>query len=150
MQIENKDKLVRVSMTVAESLLSEFDAMIETRSMVNRSQAMSELIHQEIIQHKENLGNEIMAGTINLVFDHSVPMLQSKLTELQYKYLNEVISCLNVNLSPPYTLSLYLVQGPGDTLKKIVNEMKANRGVITGKLQLSSAILPPVHPLPEP
>ena len=85
MQIENKDKLVRVSMTVAESLLSEFDAMIETRSMVNRSQAMSELIHQEIIQHKfngllvENYNPNVLSEAFNLFIENQSLYTQCKI-----------------------------------------------------------------------
>ncbi|WP_096085128.1 nickel-responsive transcriptional regulator NikR [Agaribacterium haliotis] len=146
--MNDKEKLVRISMTVPEQLLASFDELIAERKQANRSQVLNDLIRQELIADKEELGNEIMAGTITLVYDHSVSKLQHNLAELQFKYLDEVISSLNVNLTHPYTLSVILVQGPGATLKRILNKMKANRGVITGKLQLSSAILPQVHPLP--
>ena len=43
------------------------------------------------------------------------------------------------------SLQVLLVQGPADRLKMISDRMIACRGVITGKLLMSTAILPPVH-----
>jgi CopG family nickel-responsive transcriptional regulator len=144
----DKDSLRRISISLPESLLLQFDQMVAEKDSDSRSQAIAEMIHQQLNEHRQKIGEQIMAGTINLVYDHSVPSLQKKLTDLQYKYLDEVISCLNVNLSHEKTLSVILVQGPGEKLKMIANEMITNRGVLTGKIVLSTAIIPPVHPLP--
>ncbi len=146
---QNKDKLSRISVSLPESLLLEFDKMVDARDYESRSQAITDVLHQKINEYKEEVGEEIMAGTINLVYDHSVPHLQKQLADIQYKHIDEVISNLNVNLENAKTMSVVLVQGPGEKLKAIANEMISRRGVITGKLLLSAAILPPVHPLPE-
>ena len=144
----NKDKLSRISFSLPESLLAQLDTMVADRSCDSRSQAIVDMIHKELAEHFQDKNEGVMAGTINFVFDHSVPSLQKKLTQFQYKYIDEVISCLNVNLTRSQTMSVMLVQGPGEKLKRIANELIANRGVITGKLMLSTAIIPPVHPLP--
>ena len=145
---QNKDKLSRISISLPESLLLEFDKMVDDREYESRSQAITDVLHQKLNEYKEEIGEDIMAGTINLVFDHSVPYLQKQLADIQHKYIDEVISNLNVNLENAKTMSVVLVQGPGEKLKSIANEMISCRGVITGKLLLSTAILPPVHPLP--
>jgi CopG family transcriptional regulator, nickel-responsive regulator len=142
-----KDSLVRVSISMSSQLLQQFDAMIAQKNGNSRSQAISELIHRQLTDYRNDLGEETMAGTINLVYDHTVPDLQKNLAELQYRYLDEVISCLNVNLTHQQTMSVLLVQGPGRRLQQIADEIISRRGIITGKLLLSTAILPPVHPL---
>ncbi len=144
----DKEKLVRISISLSESLLTQFDDMLDERQFDSRSQAVSDMIHQQLTEHRKNVGEEVMAGTINLVYDHSVPNLQKQIAELQYKYIDEVISSLNVNLTHTNTLSVILVQGPGAKLKRIADEMISRRGIITGKMLLSTAIIPPVHPLP--
>lgn len=141
-------KVSRISISLPDGLLEQFDQMLAEREYDSRSQAISDMINQQLNEHHQDVGSEIMAGTINLVYDHSIPNLQRQLTELQYKYLSEVISILNVNLTHEKTMSVVLVQGPGAKLKLIADEMISRRGVITGKLLLSAAILPPVHPLP--
>lgn len=90
-----------------------------------------------------------MAGVITLVYDHSRPGLQKQLTDLQHRYLDEVISSLHVQLMWPNTMEVILVQGPAARLQRIANEMVTCRGVSTGNLQFSAEILPPVHPLPD-
>lgn len=146
--MDNKDKLVRISISLPESLLTEFDDMVEQKLFDSRSQAVSDMIHQSLAEYRKDVGGEVMAGTINLVYDHSVPNLQKVLADLQYQYLDEVISSLNVHLTHNKTMSVVLVQGPGKKLQKIANEVISRRGVITGRLLLSAAILPQVHPLP--
>ncbi|MBR9912309.1 MAG: nickel-responsive transcriptional regulator NikR [Gammaproteobacteria bacterium] len=145
----SKDKLCRISVSLPENLLQQFDTMVSEREYESRSQAIADVLHQKLNEHREEIGQEIMAGTINLVFDHSVPNLQKQLADIQHKYIDEVISSLHVNLENAKTMSVILVQGPGQTLKAIANEMISRRGVSTGKLLLSAAILPPVHPLPK-
>ncbi len=144
----NKDKLTRISVSLPETLLSQFDHMVSEREYESRSQAISDLLNQKLNEHREEIGEEVMAGTINIVFDHSVPNLQKKLADIQHNYIDEVISSLNVGLENAKTMSVFLVQGPGKRLNMIANEMISNRGVITGKLLLSTAIIPQVHPLP--
>ena len=122
--------------------------MVTEREYDSRSQAIADILHQQINAHREEVGHDVMAGTINLVYDHSVPNLQKKLADIQHNYIDEVISSLNVNLENAKTMSVILVQGPGDRLKMIANEMISKRGVITGQLLLSTAIIPQVHPLP--
>ncbi len=143
-----RDKLVRISISLPESLLHQFDTMVQERQFDSRSQAVAEMIHQQLAEHCKEVGAQVMAGTINIVYDHTVPQLQRHLAELQHTYLDEVISCLNVNLTHDKTLSVFLVQGPGARLQKIADEVISRKGIITGKLLLSTAILPPVHPLP--
>jgi len=139
----------RISVSLPEALLKELDWMVEVRGFESRSQAISEMIYQQIADYKVDLGDQIMAGTINLVYDHSIPGLKKRLSDLQHEYIDEVISSLNVNLLHTQTMEVVLVQGPANKLKSIADKMIACRGVITGKLLMSTSIIPQVHPLPD-
>ena len=130
-------------------LLRQLDDMVRRRGFESRSQAIVEMINERLAQYKAQAGDEIMAGVITLVYDHSRPGLQQQLTDLQHRYLDEVISSLHVQLMRAHTMEVILVQGPTARLQQIADELVTCRGVSSGKLQLSTAILPPVHPLPE-
>lgn len=145
----NKQGVSRISISLSEQLLKDMDMLVEQRGFESRSQAMASMIQHQVTEHRCEFGDEIMAGTINLVYDHSTPGLQKLLTDLQHEYINEVISSLHVYLVDTKTMEVILVQGPVSKLKIIADKMEASRGVISGKLQLSTAILPQVHPLPE-
>lgn len=127
----------------------EMDQMVEQRGFESRSQALASMIHQQLTEHCCEYGKDIMAGTINLVYEHSTPGLQKQLSDIQHEYIDEVISSLHVHLMDAKTMEVILVQGPATKLKTITDKLESCRGVLSGKLQLSTALLPPVHPLPE-
>lgn len=141
-------KVSRISISLAEDLLAELDRMVDDRGFESRSQAICEMIARQVNEYRQDLGEAVMTGTLNLVYDHSVPGLQNKLHELQFEYIDEVISTLNVNLTHTNTLCVVLVQGPANKLNMIADKMTALKGVGSGNLNLSSAIIPPIHPLP--
>ena len=142
-------KVSRISVSLPESLAQQFDDMLNEKGYESRSQAMADMIHQQLTEHQQDVGEEVMAGTINLIYDYSVPGLQRQLSDLMHEFIDEIISVLNVNLEQKQTLAVVLVQGPVKKLKMIADKLKTCRGVISGKLLMSAAIIPQIHPLPE-
>lgn len=141
-------KVSRISISLAESLLCQLDDMVLEKGYENRSQGLASMINHFLIEHKSLDDNEVMAGTINLVYDYSVPGLQKQLVDLQHSYINEVISSLHVNLMNSQTMEVILVQGPGSRLQQIADRLEVLRGVISARLQLAASLMPPLHPLP--
>ena len=141
--------VARISVSLPEELLMQLDGMVVERGFESRSQAIADMINHQLTEHREELGQDIMAGTINIVYDHSIAGVQKQLSDLQHEYIDEVISALNVNLEQKQTMAVILVQGPARKLKMIANRMTTCRGVRSGKLLISTAIIPQLHPLPE-
>lgn len=146
-QVVNK-KVSRISISLAESLLVQLDTMVAEKGFENRSQGLASMIHHFLTEHKSVDDNEVMSGTINIVYDYSVPGLQKQLLELQHQHIDEVISSLHVNLMHSQTMEVILVQGPGNRLQEIADKMQVLRGVISSKLQVAASVIPPLHPLP--
>ncbi len=138
----------RISVSLPPDLLAELDRMVEVRGYGSRSQAIGEMVNFQLAEHKRQLGDEVMVGTITLFYDRQTRGLQSRLSDLQYRHIDEVISSLHVHLTEERMLEVILVQGPATTLQAIADDLVALRGVITGRLQLLAAVIPPVHPLP--
>ncbi|HUX82522.1 MAG TPA: nickel-responsive transcriptional regulator NikR [Halothiobacillus sp.] len=144
----NKGQISRISISLPARLLGELDRMVTARGYESRSQAIVEMINQQLVEYKRELGQDIMAGTITLVYDHSTPGLQKQLADLQHRYIDEVISSLHVHLMQNQTMEVILVQGPANKLQWIADQMLTCGGVITGRLQLTTTQIPPLHPLP--
>ncbi len=137
----------RISVSMPEDLLVALDGMVAGRGFGSRSQAVAAMINEQLLEHKRQLGNEVMMGTITLMYDRSVRGLQKQLSDLQCAHIDEVISSLHVHLMDSQMLEVILVQGPASTLQAIANEMSTLRGVVTGRLQLMAATIPPLlHP----
>ena len=132
----------RVSVSLPGTLLDELDRMVQGRGFESRSQAVSDMVNTTLVEHKRKLGNAVMVGTITLHYDRTVRGLQKALADLQFKYINEVISSLHVHLSHDQIMEVILVQGHAEKLQEIANEMLIRRGVITGQLHVLAAAIP--------
>ena len=140
--------LTRISMSLPEELSRELDKVVAQRGFPSRSHAMAVMLSQYLVENQGGLGDQVMVGTITLFYYNNVFDLQNQLSRLEYKYIDEVISSLHVQLVRNQTLEVVLVQGPAAKIQQIADEMVALRGVIYGKVQLVASLIPPLHPLP--
>lgn len=145
--IRASSQVTRISISMPEDLLLELDNMVGRRGFDSRSQAIGTMINEQLLEHKRQLGEQVMVGTITLLYDRSAKGVQKQLSDLQCHHIDEVISSLHVHLMDKQMLEVVLVQGPADKLQDIADAMTTLRGVITGRLQLMAATIPPVHPL---
>jgi len=143
----NKFPLMRISASMPANVLEDLDSLVKAKGFKNRSAFLMEMIQKEVGQQNQRHGNEIMAGTITLFYDHTVIGLQHRLNELKHKYVAEIISSNQIQLMDQHTLEVNLLQGPAQYLQIICDEMIANRGVKTGRLYLVNSAIPPIHSL---
>jgi CopG family nickel-responsive transcriptional regulator len=140
----------RISMSLPEELLSDLDRMVAARGFQSRSQAVNDMLYGFLVEHKRQVGDDVMVGIVTLFYDNSASDLQKQLADLQFKHIDEVISSLHVHLMHNQTMEVILVQGPARTLQGIADKMTACRGVISGKMHLIAALIPQLHPFIAP
>lgn len=140
----------RISMTLPEELLNELDAMVSERGFANRSQAIAKILHRSLVEHRNEVGDRVMVGTITLFYDNLATGVQQKLSDLQRQNIAEVISSLHVLLDGERTLEVILVQGPPAKVQEIADAMITLRGVLWGRLELVAALIPQLHLFSEP
>lgn len=145
---DSHHRVSRISMSLPEELLHELDQVVAKVGFPSRSQAISLMVKEYLVEHSRVVGEDIMFGTITLYYYNSVPGLQKQLADLQYQHIDEVITSLHVHLMHNQTLEVILVQGPAKKLQAIAEEMITLRGVILGRTQLVASLIPPLHPLP--
>ncbi len=136
----------RISISLPEELLIDLDRMVETRGFESRSQAVNDMLHKFLVEHKQQVGDGVMVGIVTLFYNNSAPGLQKQLADLQYEHIDEVISSLHVHLMHNQTMEVILVQGPARKLQMIADKMTSRRGVISGKIHLVAALIPQLHP----
>lgn len=140
-----KEGIQRISISLRKSIFKALDTLVVQRGFENRSQAVAEMINQSVIDFNAECGDQVMAGTITLFYDEAKVGLLEQLSEIQRKHINEVISSQHVLLENDHTMEVLLVQGPAIRLKAITDELITCKGVKSGRLALTSTILPPLH-----
>lgn len=141
----SKHLVNRISISLPDELQVALDDMVNERGYESRSQAIKDMLRQNLIEHKRQTSDEVLVGTITILYDNGTRGLQEKIADLQYQYLDEVISSLHVNLVGKQTMEVMLVQGPAAKVQTIADEVITLRGVVTGKLQLLAALMPPIY-----
>lgn len=142
---KKKQKAERISISLPGSLSEQLGKIVVSRGYANRSDAICKMLNEQIVQHQHQFGRQIMAGTISLIYDYAKSGLQTRLMMIQRKYVKEIISSHHVFLENHHSLEVLLVQGPGNKLERIANELITCRGVRHGYLNVTTAILPPIH-----
>ena len=137
--------LARLSVSLPADLLTALDAMIAKRGLPNRSQTLSELIRHELAEHSETQAEDIIAGTITLIYRAESGRVRHALAQTQLTYLKEVISSQHVFLEDDQSLEVLLVQGPAGRLRRLCDDLRRIRGVQQIKLVSTTALLPPLH-----
>ncbi|WP_423603252.1 CopG family ribbon-helix-helix protein [Sphingomonas sp. MS122] len=140
--------LARLSMSLPAELFHQLDMMVEERGLPSRSQLISELIRHALAEHEAlTRPEDMLAGTITLVYRGNRGRVRQQLSETQTDYLKEVISSQHVFLEDDQSLEVLLVQGPATRLKELCDALRSIRGVQQLQLVTTTALLPPLHEL---
>ena len=144
------NSLARLSMSLPAELFRQLDIMVEERGLPSRSQLISELIRHALAEHEAlTRPEDMLAGTITLVYCGNRGRVRQQLAETQVDYLKEVISSQHVFLEDDQSLEVLLVQGPAIRLKELCDALRGIRGVRQLQLVTTTALLPPLHELGE-
>jgi CopG family nickel-responsive transcriptional regulator len=83
--------------------------------------------------------NKPVVGTLTLVYDHHIPGLSQKLTEIQHHAGAMVLAATHIHLDHHYCLEVIIMKGHSRELQEISDRMLATRGVELGKLVLANS-----------
>jgi CopG family transcriptional regulator, nickel-responsive regulator len=138
--------LARLSMSLPADLFRQLDMMVEERALPSRSQLIAELIRHALAQHEAyTRPEEMLAGTITLVYRGDRGRVRHQLAQTQAAYLKEVISSQHVFLEDDQSLEVLLVQGPASLLNELCDALRRVRGVHQLQLVTTTSLLPPLY-----
>jgi len=126
------DLLTRFGISLDAKLLREFDRLIKRKGYTNRSEAIRDLIRDNLVREQWELGTAEAVGTITLVYNHETRELADKLTDLQHDHYERIVSTLHVHLDAHYCLEVMVVRGRAAELKQIADKLIGTRGVKHG------------------
>jgi CopG family nickel-responsive transcriptional regulator len=127
-------ELIRFGVSMDSRLLARFDQLIAEKSYSNRSEAIRDLIRNELVEQSWEEDDEEAVGAITLVYNHEMRELTEKLTDYQHQVHGAVISSLHVHLDKHNCLEVLVVKGRGREIRKVADRLIGTRGVKHGKL----------------
>lgn len=121
-------ELVRFGVSLEKGLLSKFDKHISRENYQNRSEALRDLIREELVKTEWLKGKEV-AGAITIVYDHHKRKLVNKLTDIQHDFHELIISAQHIHLDHNNCLEIVVIKGKPEDLKKLADKLKSAKGV---------------------
>ena len=130
-------EIVRFGVSLEKELLKKFDNLIRGKSYLNRSEAIRDLIRENLVKKEWTVGKEV-AGAITLVFDHHKRELMNILTDIQHDFYQLIISSQHVHLDHDNCLEIIVVRGRPREVKKLADKLRATKGVKYGALSIAT------------
>jgi CopG family nickel-responsive transcriptional regulator len=124
----------RIGVSLEKELLSKFDKLSAKHGYQSRSEAIRDLVRQQLSD--ERVGNpkaEAVAAVI-LVYDHHSTKLMEKLTGLQHSHLLQTISAMHIHLDEHDCLEVVVLRGRVGEIKKTAENIISIKGVKLGRI----------------
>jgi CopG family nickel-responsive transcriptional regulator len=130
--------LSRIGVAIDTGLLEKFDRLIAQRGYTNRSEAFRDLIRDDLVRKDAESPESQVIGTVTLVYDHHVRLLQEKLTAVQHDHHRSILSTLHVHLDHDNCLEVLVVRGCSAEVKKVADVLISTKGVKHGRLVITT------------
>ena len=131
-------ELIRFGVSISESLLEAFDRLIVKKGYNNRSEAIRDLIRNQMVEMAWEKEDEEVAGTVTLIYDHHVRGLSALLLELQHNYHHLILSTMHMHLDHHNCLEVLAVKGMAREVRQVAEKLISVKGVKHGKLTITS------------
>jgi len=118
----------RFSVSLDEALLEQFDDYTASHEYNNRSEAIRDLIRNALVQ-QDWAENRSVIGVISLVYDHSLPQVQQRITRVQHDSHEHIVSTTHIHVDHDNCLEVIIVNGKAQDVARLTNELAALRGV---------------------
>ena len=132
-------ELSRIGVAIDSDLLEKFDGLIARRGYTNRSEAFRDLIRDELVEKAWESPESRVVGTVTIVYDHHVRLLNEKLTDLQHEFFHHILSTLHVHLDHDNCLEVLVVRGRAAEVRKIADSLISTKGVKHGRLTITTS-----------
>jgi CopG family nickel-responsive transcriptional regulator len=128
--------IIRFGVSLEEDLLDNFDRLIKKRKYTNRSEAIRDLIRQELLKKDLEEDREV-AGAITYIYDHHQRDLLNKIIDVQHDHQDIIQSSQHIHLDHHNCLEIVAVKGNSSKVSKLADNIKSLKGVKHGSLSVS-------------
>jgi CopG family transcriptional regulator, nickel-responsive regulator len=127
-------ELVRFGVSIPDDLLEKFDVLIAEKGYTNRSEAIRDLIRDRLVEDQWGQDEHEVVGTVTVVYNHEQSDLAQKLTEIQHRKHDLIVSSVHVHLDAHNCLEVLIMRGRADEVRKAGQLLISTRGVKHGKI----------------
>ncbi len=130
-------ELARFGVSLEKALLEGFDVLIREKQYTNRSEALRDMIRQELVQREWQEGSDV-AGAITLIYDHHKRDVLIRVMDKQHDFQQMIISTQHIHLDHHNCLEIIAARGNAGEVQKLADALRSIKGVRHATLSMSS------------
>ncbi len=120
--------IVRFGVSLEENLLQRFDDHIHRKKYTNRSEAIRDLIREELVRQQWRENSDV-TGAITLVYNHHRRGLVARLLDIQHDYHQTIYSTQHIHLDHDNCLEIIITRGKAEIIEALYGKLKSAKGV---------------------
>ncbi len=129
-------ELERIGISLDKDLLVDFDKLIARRGYQSRSEAIRDLVRQQLSEERLADPEAQAVAAVFLVYDHHAANLAEKLIAIQHSHLLQAISSLHVHLDHHDCLEVIVLRGQVAEINRVGENILSMKGVKLGRVNL--------------
>jgi CopG family nickel-responsive transcriptional regulator len=129
--------LTRISISLENALLEEFDRFLLDKGYATRSEAIRDLIRDRLIRETAEHAKGEQVAVVTLVYDHHARELAARLIDKQHHHHDLVVSSLHVHLGERHCLEVSVLRGSAHEVRHLGDELLATKGVLHGDISFT-------------
>jgi len=127
----------RITISIDEGLLQDFDRYIETKGYSNRSEGMRDAVRQLLAAEQvEKKQDAKCVGCVVYLYDHSERALSSRLVEAQHHHHEIPAATLHLHLDAVNCLEATVLRGTVAQVRNMADQITSQTGVKHGRLHI--------------
>jgi CopG family nickel-responsive transcriptional regulator len=127
----------RLTISLDNQLSRQLDDYIRAHGYTNRSEAMRDLIREQLETARLKKGDEgDCVATLSYIYSHHESDLAARITSVQHDHHDLTLSSLHVHMDHDNCLEVVILRGAINSVKNFANRVTATRGVRHGKLHM--------------
>ena len=126
---------MRISMSLPNKLLNEFDDVLRDRGYQSRSKGIRDALNDYILRYQwmNDMEGE-RVGVIAVIYDHHYVGVMESMTDIQHDYRDEIDASLHIHMSDKYCLEVIIVKGDVIYIRELTEKLMRLKGVEHVKL----------------
>lgn len=136
----------RLTMSLDEDLADAFEAMVQERGYVNRSEAFRDLLRNDLgATRQADQPDGPCIATLSYVYDHHQRQLAMRLTDMQHEHHELTVSTTHAHLDHNLCIETVILRGPTEKVRAFSQSVITQPGVSHGNLHIVPLSVRPAH-----
>lgn len=135
-----KSNVIRISISLPENLLHNFDVVMKKIGYKDRSKAIQTAMIGFISENEWSNESSKGVGSIGLLYNPHNRNIEKSITLIQHNYNKIITSTIHIHLDENNCLENIIVRGDVKSIKRLVKELSENKGIKSIKVNFVKVV----------